>query len=144
MKKLVLASLIFLQACVYWGGQGQMVYHWEREATGVQQFAKDHGECLLEAKDFQFFPDYRSWFYTEETKINVRADWYSDYGIWATYIPYPGAQPLILNSRYDDGDMSQREYVECMEDRGYRHRNYGIPEITNIKMYKAKNFFTFF
>lgn len=137
MKKLFITTLFILQGCYYWSGQGQMVYHWERENTGVQQFAKDHGECLLESKDFQIFPDYRSWFYTEETKIDIRADWHSDYGIWASYVPYPGAQPLTLNSRYDDGDMDQYEYVTCMKKRGYQFRTHTIPEITNINLYKG-------
>lgn len=138
MKKLSVIACLFLASCSYFsGGAGQVVYHWERTHTGVQKFASDHGECLLQSKAIQFFPDFRSWFYTEETKINIKADWNSDRGIWATYIPYDGAQPLIVNSRYDDIDMNPQEYVACMKQKGYWFRTHDIPEITNINLYKA-------
>ena len=130
---------LFLSSCAYFGGgSGQVVYHWERLHTGVERFAKDHGECLLSAKAIEFFPDYRSWFYTEETKINARADWNANRGIWATYVPYPGAQPLIVNSRYDDKDMDPIEYRDCMKRKGYWYRTHDIPEITNINLYRVR------
>ena len=139
MKKVFLLFCLFLCSCSYIsGGSGQVVYHWERTRTGVEKFSKDHSECLLAAKAIQFFPDYRSWFYTEETKLNTRADWNSDRGIWATYVPYPGAQPLIVNSRYDDKDISPQKYTACMKKKGYWYRTHDIPEITNINLYKAR------
>ncbi len=138
MRNSIVLFCLALCSCSYFvGGYGQVVYHWERDNTGVQKFASDHGECLLEAKAIQFFPDYRSWFYTEETKLNTRADWNSDRGIWATYVPYPGAQPLIVNSRYDDEDISPWEYNRCMKNKGYRPRTHDIPEITNINLYRS-------
>lgn len=139
MKKIAVIGCLFLSACAYIsGGSGQVVYHWERTHTGVQKFASDHGECMLSAKAFQLFPDFRSWFYTEETKLNTKADWYADRGIWATYVPYDGAQPLVVNSRYDDTDIIPQEYVACMKKKGYWYRNHDIPEITNINLYKAR------
>ncbi len=139
MKKISVISCLILASCSYFsGGAGQVVYHWEKTHTGVEKFASDHSECMLKAKSFQWFPDYRSWFYTEETKLNTKADWNSTRGIWATYIPYAGAQPLIVNSRHDDEDVSPQEYVDCMKGKGYWYRNHDIPEITNINLYKAR------
>lgn len=140
MKKILLPLCVLLASCSYFtGGTGQVVYHWERLHTGVQKFAEDHSECLMASKAIKIIPDFRSWFYTEETKLNTRADWHSDKGIWATYIPYPGAQPLIINSRYDDKDMDPHKYVKCMKSKGYWARTHDIPEITNINLYKARS-----
>ena len=116
-----------------------MVFHWERTNTGVEKFARDHGQCMKEAKEIEFMPDYRAWFYTEETKLNTKADWHSSSGIWATYVPYTGAQPLIVNASIDDVDVDPKEYVSCMKEKGYWFRNHTIPEITNINLYKARN-----
>lgn len=135
MKIAILCGLV--SACTLFAeGSGQVVFHWERKNTGVEKFSRDHAYCLLEAKDIQFIPDFHGWFYTEETKLDTRADWNSEKGIWASYIPYPGAQPLIVNSRYDDEDISPSEYRDCMEDLGYYHRYHHIPEITNINTFQ--------
>lgn len=139
MKKLGLVVCFALCSCSYLsGGSGQVIYHWERTNTGVEKFAADHAECLQAAKAIQYFPNYRAWFYTEETKLNTKADWNSDRGIWASYIPYPGAQPLILNSRIEDDDISPQKYTACMKKKGYWYRNHDIPEVTNINLYRAR------
>lgn len=138
-KVYTLALLFALSSCTYLSkGSGQIVYHWEKPSTGVQKFSSDHGECLVAAKEFTFIPDFRSWFYTEETKLDTRADWKSSKGIWASYIPYPGAQPLVVNSRYNDEDISPANYSKCMRSKGYWNREYDIPEITNINLYRAR------
>ncbi len=130
---------VFLCSCTYFAkGSGQVVYHWEKPHTGVEKFSRDHAECLMAAKEFKLMPDFRTWFYTEETKLDTRADWKSSKGIWASYIPYPGAQPLIVNSRYDDEDISPTNYAKCMRSKGYWKREHDIPEITNINLYKAR------
>lgn len=134
------ALALSLCACTYLSkGSGQVVYHWEKPHTGVEKFSRDHGECLVAAKEFTFIPDFRSWFYTEETKLDTRADWKSSKGIWASYVPYAGAQPLIVNSRYADDDISPKDYSKCMRSKGYWAREYEIPEITNINLYKRRN-----
>lgn len=139
MKKIILVACIFLCSCSYFGGgRGQLVYHWERLNTGVEKFSRDHSECMRSAKAISFMPDFRSWFYTEETKLNTKADWNSTSGIWASYIPYAGAQPLIVNSPVDDIDVDPHKYVACMKQKGYWFRNHTIPEITNINLYKAR------
>ena len=138
MKKFTAFICILLCSCSYFGGgRGQLVFHWERSNTGVEKFSRDHSECMREAKAIEIMPDFRSWFYTEETKLNTKADWNASSGIWASYIPYPGAQPLIVNSPVDDVDVNPKEYVACMKEKGYWFRNHTIPEITNINLYKA-------
>lgn len=139
MKNLIkLVSICYLvcSCTLFSEGSGQVVFHWERMNTGVEKFSRDHAYCLMEAKDIQLIPDFHGWFYTEEVKLDTRADWNSEKGIWASYIPYPGAQPLIVNSRHDDSDISPSEYRDCMEDLGYYHRYHHIPEITNINTFQ--------
>ena len=51
---------------------------------------------------------------------------------WATY------GPLLVNSVRDDSDSSPKKYRMCMENKGYWHRNYDIPEVTNIFVYKPQ------
>ena len=135
----ILVCCLAVCSCTYFSkGSGEVVYHWEKTHTGVEKFSRDHAECLMAAKEFNLLPDFRTWFYSEETKLNTRADWKSDKGIWATYVPYPGAQPLIVNSRYDDTDISPKDYSACMRSKGYWPREHDIPEITNINLYKAR------
>ena len=131
---------MFLASCsVIRNGEGQVVYHWQKNNTGIEKFAKDHQSCIDYSKKWKFIPDFRSWFYTEETKLKTRADWNSKYGIWATYVAYPGAQPLIVNSSSEDDDVYQYKYENCMRSKGYLYRNYDIPEITNINLYKKRS-----
>ena len=86
-KIFIAAITVTLCSCTYLSkGSGQVVYHWEKPNVGVQKFAKDHADCLMFAKEFKLMPDFRTWFYSEETKLNTRADWHSTKGIWATYI----------------------------------------------------------
>ena len=59
-------------------------------------------------------------------------------GIWASYIPYPGAMPIVVNSLRDDADSDPKEYRLCMEDKGYWHRTYNLPSVTNIYVYKPQ------
>lgn len=136
----ITATALMLSSCSSWmsRGRGQVIFHWERENTGVQKFARDHSECLRGAEDFSFFPNVKSWFYSEEVKLDVKADWHANKGIWASYIPYPGAQPLVVNSLRDDTRISPTDYRDCMEKRGYWNRKYNLPTTTNIYMYKPQ------
>lgn len=81
MKKLYvsLISAFLASSCtLFQDGDGQVIYHWERENTGVQKFARDHSECMRQAEDFKLLPDVRTWFFSEEVKMNIRADWHSE------------------------------------------------------------------
>ena len=142
MKKLYvsLISVFLASSCtLFQDGDGQVIYHWERENTGVQKFARDHSECMRQAEDFKLLPDVRTWFFSEEVKMNIRADWHSEKGIWASYVPYPGARPVMVNSLRNDSDSSPRKYRLCMEDRGYWHRTYNLPSVTNIYVYRPQS-----
>ena len=143
MKKILFffAALPLLSACA--SGDGSVVYHWERYNTGIEKFARDHNACMREAESFSMMPRmktlWHSMFYTEEQKLAIRADWDADKGIWATYIPYPGAQPLIVNYLRDDADVDPGDYSDCMKSKGYTIRSYEIPEITNIRLHGRSN-----
>lgn len=116
-------------------GQGQVIYHWERENTGIEKFSRDHSECMKIAENFRFMPNVKSWFYSEEARLDIRANWHSEKGVWASYVAYPGAQPVVVNSLRMNEAISPKKYRVCMEDRGYWHRTYNIPSITNIYTY---------
>ena len=142
MKKIlfILLSVFLFQARTLLSeGKGQVIYHWERPRTGVAKFARDHSECMREAEDFKFLPSIKNWFYSEEVRFDIRADWHSEKGIWASYVPYEGAQPLVVNSIRDDRDSSPRKYRRCMEKRGYVRRTQDIPSTTNIFIYKPQD-----
>ncbi len=142
MKKiyLLLLSCLLFSGCTWLSkGKGQVIYHWERPNTGVTKFSRDHSECMREAEDFKFLPDFRNWFYSEEVRFDIRADWHSEKGIWASYVPYPGAQPIMVNSIRKDEGSSPRKYRNCMEKRGYQPRNHDIPTSTNIFIYKPQD-----
>lgn len=135
---LIIFSGLLLSSCSWFSrGEGQVIYHWERENTGVEKFARDHSECMREAENIRL-PDFRTWFYSEEVKLDIRADWHAEKGIWASYIPYPGAMPIVVNSLRDDADSDPKEYRLCMEDKGYWHRTYNLPSVTNIYVYKPQ------
>jgi hypothetical protein len=139
-KAFLLASVFALGACTFFSeGNGQVIYHWQRANTGVEKFARDHSECMREAEDFKWLPNIKNWFISEEVRYDIRADWHSEKGIWASYVPYPGAQPLLVNSIRDDADSSPRKYRLCMEKRGYWHRTTDIPTVSNIFVYKPQD-----
>ena len=141
MKKILfsLVALISLSACALFEGDGQVVYHWERYNTGVQKFARDHNACMRESENLRILPRFstlfHSIFYSEEEKLSIRADWDSRRGIWASYVPYSGAQPLIVNYLRDDSEVSPSDYKKCMKKLGYTIRNYDIPQITNVRLH---------
>lgn len=142
MKKTsyILFSLLALSGCVFaQKGEGQVIYHWQRPNTGVTKFARDHSECMRLAEDFKMVPNIKNWFTSEEFRYDIRADWHSEKGIWASYVPYPGAQPLMVNSIREDFSSSPRKYRICMEKRGYTHRTNDIPSVTNIFIYKPQD-----
>lgn len=39
----------------------------------------------------------------------------------------------------NDSDSSPRKYRLCMEDRGYWHRTYNLPSVTNIYVYRPQS-----
>ena len=143
MKKILALFLIMMTtACAMNRGLGQVVYHWEKPRTGIKQFARDHSECLNYASPWKLMPDFKSLLHSEEFRIDARADWHSPRGIWSSYVPYPGAMPLMLNSLKRDDDINPRKYRVCMESREYTHRKYDIPSTTNIYYYQPQKLST--
>ena len=61
----------------------------------MEQFIYDHKKCI-EAADV--IPDWPDWLTIGDTrKLNTRADW-AGRGVWASYVPYDGAEPVLVNS----------------------------------------------
>ena len=87
---------------------------------------------------FKLIPATKKWFhdifYTEEKHFEIRADGNGKCGIWASFVPYQGAQPIMINtpSLEDDDDINYQKYVDCMLNRGYTAINYDIPDVTNV------------
>ncbi len=119
-------------------GKGQIIYNWSREKTGVAKFSRDHSECLKEAEGWLYIPDIGNWFYSEEFRYDIRVDWHKKKGIWASYVPYRGADPILVNSIRDNSRSDPKTYRLCMEKKGYWHRNYDIPSTTNIFVYEPQ------
>lgn len=138
MKYISLILVFVLSGCSWSKGEGQIIYHWERERTGIPKFSRDHSECLKKAEGWFHWPNLASWFYTEEYRYNIVVDWHKDKGIWASYVPYPGASPVLVNSIRDSADSNPRDYRLCMEGKGYWHRTYDIPSVTNVFVYKPQ------
>ena len=138
MRKYLTFMILLLTTACFGGGEGQVIYNWERENTGVAKFSRDHSECLKEAEGWFHWPDISSWFYTEEYRYNIHVDWHKEKGIWASYVPYRGASPLLVNSIRDSARSKPRDYRLCMEKKGYWHRTYDIPSVTNIFVYKPQ------
>lgn len=138
MKKSFLILLLFsLVACS--SGKGQAVFHWDRYNTGGIKFARDHSECMREADAYRFLPNIKSWFYTEEQRYNTVVKWHKEKGVWASFVPYPGAVPVLVNSVRDDTKVSPRKYKNCMLKRGYVIRTTDIPEASNLFIYKPQS-----
>ncbi len=139
MKKpyFVIAALL-LSACAS-TPKGQVVFHWDRYNTGGVKFSRDHSECMRQAEALKFFPNFRSWFYTEEQRYEIAVKWYKEHGIWASFVPYPGAMPIMVNSVRDDTDASPRKYQKCMLQKGYVERTTDIPEASNLFVYKPQS-----
>ena len=122
MKKFLLCSLFLLNGCYFFQadeGEGQKLFYWERPNTGVAWFAKDHRECMTEADWWPF--EFPTWPW-ETKKLNLKFDNDSENGVWAQFIPYPGAQPVHINYAMSDWSVDYDDYQECMERRHYTQR----------------------
>ena len=119
----VFVGMLFFMTGCHWmaGGTGQKIFYWERPNTGVVWFAKDHRECLQEADLFPFeWPDF--WGENKYRALNLRFDNNSPTGVWAQFVPYPGAKPVYVNSAQDDCAVSYDDYEACMKARHYYER----------------------
>lgn len=120
MKK-ALCLLFLLSGCAMIE-EGQKTFYWQRPNTGVAWFAKDHNECMHESDWFPFKMPRWWWTYGRNYKLNLRFDNESSSGIWAQFVPYPGAQPVYVNYASDDWSVDYDDYQQCMEARNYSQR----------------------
>ena len=111
------SSLLVLTACGY---KGQTIFFWEKPDVGPVWFAKEHNECLASADWWPWQAP--TWPLGSARQPELRFDNDSDNGIWANFVPYPGAQPVYVNSLVNDSTMSPSRYESCMEDKGYVQR----------------------
>jgi len=139
MKNFLTGILIILLGACSGGPKGQVVFHWDRYGTGGGKFARDHSECMRQAEAFKFWPSFKSWFYTEEQRYDTVVKWHKEHGVWASFVPYPGAVPVMVNSVRDDTDVSPSKYQTCMQRRGYVERTTNIPEASNLFVYKPQS-----
>ena len=139
MKNFLTGIMIILLGACSGGPKGQVVFHWDRYGTGGGKFARDHSECMRQAEAFKFWPSFRSWFYTEEQRYDTVVKWHKEHGVWASFVPYPGAVPVMVNSVRDDTDVSPSKYQTCMQRRGYVERTTNIPEVSNLFVYKPQS-----
>ena len=104
--------ILFLMILVLAGCSRQAMYHWHKPQTGMPQFVEDHNSCLCTAN---FFPwTSPQWLHPTE-QYNTRLKSRGANGIWASYIPYQGAQPIYVNSQMNDSAMLRPLYATCME-----------------------------
>ena len=90
-------SCLLACSCSFFSnGQGQVIYHWERENTGIEKFSRDHSECMRSAENIRL-PDFRTWFYSEEVKLDIRADWHAEKAVGSKAIFLTRAQCLLLS-----------------------------------------------
>lgn len=115
------------------------MFHWDRYNTGGVKFARDHSECMRKAEALKLMPNFRSWFYTEEQRYETVVKWHKEHGIWASFVPYPGAMPIMVNSVRDDSRSSPAKYQKCMLQKGYVNRTTDIPEASNLFVYKPQS-----
>jgi hypothetical protein len=118
MKK-ALCLLFLLSGCAV-VEEGQKIFYWQRPNTGVAWFSKDHNECMKEADWFPF--EWPGFPWGTSKKLNLRFDNESANGVWAQFVPYPGAQPVYVNYASDDWSVDYDDYQQCMEARNYSQR----------------------
>ena len=121
MKKWAFLLCLTLTGCAI-PEDGQKTFYWQRPNTGVAWFAKDHKECMAEADQFPFEWPGMPWEWGDQQPLNLRFDNNSDKGIWAQFIPYPGAKPVYVNYASGDWSVDYDDYQKCMEDRHYFQR----------------------
>jgi len=98
------------------------VYHWAgRNDVGPNRFIVDHNACMREADSWPFdkslydIVDYVSPG-PHDPKHRIDAD---SERVWASFIPYPGAQAVYVNDVNSSNTVDGSDYVACMQERGY-------------------------
>lgn len=116
LSKVVLTLGLCL--CAAACGTSTRIYYWEKPLTGTERFVQDHNRCLEKA-------DLWPWTWaaignspeTLDMRLRLREG-----GIWANFSPYPGAQPVFVNSTQPTTTVIYHWYSSCMTDKGYKER----------------------
>lgn len=112
------------------GDSESKVYHWASKGdVGPKRFVVDHNLCMREADGWPF-----------ETSAGEMLDFISpgphdpkhllgakDDMVWASFIPYKGAQAVYVNDVNSSSMIDGNDYATCMEKKGYVQ---GYPEET--------------
>jgi hypothetical protein len=120
VSKIIFFMLIInISACGY--KKGQTVYNWERTYGNIDRFSIDHQECLKGSDSFPYkIPNP----FDRAERANTRAKWGDYRGIWASYVPYKGAQPIMIKYDKNSWLVDNDKYTDCMLARGYHQREY--------------------
>lgn len=115
-----LAFCLSLSSCAT--EDGVDVYHWSPATNiGPGQFVRDHNACLREADSWPFDTspsDMLNYVTPGPAEYQHRLD-ADDHRLWASFVPYPGAQAVYVNDPNSSGSVDAEEYSACMESLGY-------------------------
>ncbi|MGD9638486.1 MAG: hypothetical protein AB7U85_05455 [Alphaproteobacteria bacterium] len=124
-------SVIAIALLILTGCSGQKVFVWEKAGTGVYQFGEDHQYCMRKADFFPWrVPKLKDLF--EKRRLELRARWEDSNGIWASYVPYEGADAVTVNYDKRSNMVSSTMYKSCMKKKGYV-QNKSVNYTSNIK-----------
>ncbi len=121
------------------GSTESTVYHWQgRGDIGPQKFVRDHNSCIREADSWPFETSPYAMFdnlspgpHDPKNRMDP-----NDSKVWASFIPYRGAQPIYVNDFNGSTMVDGTEYASCMRSLGYRE---ALPrEIRNDLIYDRK------
>lgn len=120
-------------------GTESSVYHWQgRGNIGPNKFVQDHNFCIREADSWPFDTSPYAMFDSlspgpHDPKNRMDPE---EGKVWASFIPYRGAQPIYVNDFNGSTMVDGEEYAECMESLGYKE---ALPkEIRNNLIYDRK------
>ncbi len=118
MKKTFLSLLFLIIIGCSPLDKGQTIFYWENPLADEEWFVKDHNDCIEQA---DYWPwTLPAWPLNAQKVPSRKFQNESDNGVWASFVPYPGAQPLYVNTVWADWSVSTGAYQSCMQDRGYK------------------------
>ena len=115
---------VFFTLFILAGCSGQKVYVWERQETGVYQFAEDHQHCMKHADFVPWGVPTLPSLMGYPKPLKLRARWEDHNGVWASYVPHRGADPVTVNYRKRSNTVSPYIYQRCMRSIGYVENPY--------------------
>lgn len=116
MGNKILKIIVFL---ILTGCSGQKVYVWEKPETGIYQFARDHQYCMEYGDFFPWKLPTLPSLVGMPRRRELKARWEDHNGVWASYIPHEGADPVTVNYIQRSVTVSPLIYSRCMNNMGY-------------------------